>query len=71
MMWMLRVLRMVVAHNVSEYRYMDDVTENLAGGFENLEIKIHVYVKRETWICTTWPSFFLNCRLLFITSAQK
>ena len=22
-------------------------------------------------ICTTWPSFPLNCRLLFITSAQK
>ena len=71
MMWMLRVLRMVVAHNVSEYRYMDDVTENLADGFKNLEIKIHVYVKRQTWICTTWRSFPLNYRLLFITSTQK
>ena len=37
----------------------------------NSEIKIHVYVKRQTWICTTWPSFPLNCRLLFITSTQK
>ena len=33
---MLRVLRMVVAHDVSEYKYMDDVTENLARGFENV-----------------------------------
>ena len=32
---------------------------------------IHVYAKRQTWICTTWPSFPLNCRLLFITSTQK
>ena len=23
----------------------------------NSEIKIHVYAKRQTWICTTWPSF--------------
>ena len=37
----------------------------------NSEIKIHVYAKRQTWICTTWPSFPLNCRLLFITSTQK
>ena len=32
------------------------------------EIKIHVYAKRFSWICTTWPSFSLNCRVLFITS---
>ena len=23
----------------------------------NREIKIHVYAKLQTWICTTWPSF--------------
>ena len=33
---MLRVLRMVVAHDLSEYIYMDDVTENLARRFENV-----------------------------------
>ena len=35
----------------------------------NREIKIHVYAKRETWICTLWPSFFLlvvNCLLLLL-----
>ena len=29
MMWMLRALWSVVAHDLSEYRYMDDVTRNL------------------------------------------
>ena len=33
-------------------------------------IKSHVYAKRQSWICTTWPSFVLNCRLLFITSTH-
>ena len=37
----------------------------------NREIKIHVYPKWQTWICTTWPSFPLNFRFLFITSTQK
>ena len=37
----------------------------------NREIKIHVYAKWQTWICTTWPSFPLNFRLLFITSTQQ
>ena len=35
------------------------------------EIKIHVYAKRQTWIYTTWPSFHLIFRLLFIASTQK
>ena len=35
------------------------------------EIKIHVYAKRQTWICTTWPSFPLIFRLSFIASTQK
>ena len=25
--------------------------------WKNREIKIHVYAKRQTWLCTTWPSF--------------
>ena len=35
------------------------------------EVKHHVYVKRQTRICTTWPSFPFTCRLLFIISTQK
>ena len=37
--------------------------------FANREIKIHVYVKRQTWICTTWPSFphiVVSCLLLLL-----
>ena len=37
----------------------------------NREIKIHVYARRQTWICTTWPSFPLNVRVLFIASTEK
>ena len=37
----------------------------------NREIKIHVYAKQQTWICTTWLSFPLIFRLLFIASTQK
>ena len=44
MMWILRALWLVVAHDLLEYRYMDDVTGNLfifvlfkmAWGFENV-----------------------------------
>ena len=35
------------------------------------EVKHHVYVKRQTRICTTWPSFAFSCRLLFIISTDK
>ena len=35
------------------------------------EIKSQVLAKRQTRSGTTWPSFRLNCRLLFITSTQK
>ena len=38
---------------------------------ENREVKHHVYVKRQTRICTTWPSFLLTCRLLFIISTPE
>ena len=35
------------------------------------EDKHHVNVKRQTQICTTWPSFIFTCRLLFIISTHK
>ena len=35
------------------------------------EVKHLVYVKRQTRICTTWPSFLFTCRLLFIISTHK
>ena len=37
----------------------------------NREVKHHVYVKRQTWICTTWWSFRPHCHLLFIISTHK
>ena len=37
----------------------------------NREVKHHVYVKLQTRICTTWPSFPFTCRLLFIASTNK
>ena len=40
-------------------------------GIGNREFKTHVCAKRQTWICAAWPSFTLNCRLLFITSTRK
>ena len=39
-------------------------------GFYRREIKIHVYAKRQTWICTTWPSFPLNCRFKTVFSIK-
>ena len=42
-----------------------------SGSVKTREIKIHVYDKRQTWICTTWPSVSLNCRQVFITSTKK
>ena len=35
------------------------------------EVKHHVYVKRQTRICTTRPSFSITCRLLVIISTHK
>ena len=35
------------------------------------EVKHHVYVKRQTRICTTWPSFPFTYRLRFIISTHK
>ena len=41
---------------------------NWAGlkSFKNREMKHCVYDKRQTWICTWWPSFPFTYRLLFI-----
>ena len=36
-----------------------------------LEVKLHVYVKRQTQIRTTWQRFPITCRLLFIISTHK
>ena len=38
---------------------------------DNREIKIHDYAKRKRGFCTTWPSFPLNCHLLFIIPTEK
>ena len=35
------------------------------------KVEYHVYVKRQTRIFTTWPSFLFTCRLLFIISTHK
>ena len=37
----------------------------------NRKITHHVYVKRQTRICTAWPSFLFTCRLLLIISTPK
>ena len=37
----------------------------------NREAKHHVYVKRQTRICTTSPIFLFTCRLLFIIYTPK
>ena len=52
---------------------IDDLLDDLNHKFNPLirEIKIQVYAKRQTWICTTWPSFPLIFRLLFTASTQK
>ena len=62
--------------NILFYYFMEIKTSKISGHSwhrrrNNREIKIHVYAKRQTWICTTWPSFPLIFRLLFIASTQK
>ena len=55
------------------------VTRDLTGNFSQTvcskrvvrEVKRHVYVKRQTRMCTTWLSFLFTCRLLFIISTLK
>ena len=37
----------------------------------NRKITHHFYVKRQTRICTAWPSFLFTCRLLLIISTPK
>ena len=71
-MWMLRALWLVVAHDLFEYTYMDDVTGklvffvsyNMARGFEKIfeiiRIK-HVNARQKefspTWECLTYKKF--------------
>ena len=47
----------------------------LRDGFEDTsntrEVNIHINVKWQTRICTTWPSFLITCRLLFIISTPE
>ena len=47
----------------------------LRDGFEDTsnarEVKHHINVKRQTRICTTWPSFLITCLLLFIISTPE
>ena len=35
------------------------------------EVNHHLYVKRQTRICTTWSSFLFTCRLRFIISTRN
>ena len=56
------------------YTNMAAVTSCKNGLFSaySWEVKHHVYVKRQTWICTTWSSLRpCTCRLLFIISTHK
>ena len=39
--------------------------------YRTREVKHHVYVKRQTRICTRWLSFLFTCRLMFIVSSPK
>ena len=39
--------------------------------YNNREGKHDIYVKRQTRLCTTWPSFPITCRLVFIISTHK
>ena len=38
---------------------------------DNRVVKLHLSVKRQTPICTTWSCFAFTCRLLFIISTHK
>ena len=48
LMWMLRALWLVVAHGLSAYRYMDDVTQNLFSLFCST-------TGRPIWRLKPWP----------------
>ena len=61
--------------------WMSKKTTQVFGSFFNFQpddaflkfrqVKHHVYVKRQTRICTTWLSFLFTCRSLFIISRPK
>ena len=52
---------------------LSNCTVGLFAGFNLVigEVKHHLYVKRQTRICTTWSSFPLTCRLRFIISTHN
>ena len=60
MMWMLRALWLVLAHDLSEYRYMDDVTRNLFSLFCStwravLKMFVRLFRIKASWIL--WKKF--------------
>ena len=52
-------------HKIKLLYQTEVTTPNELMKIDNREIKIHVYAKRQTWICTTWPSFF-QVQVLYI-----
>ena len=57
---------------VHKYGCRDIMSNDLFSAYSiNREVKHHVYVKRQMWICTTWSSFHPLCHLLFIISRHK
>ena len=63
---------------IVSWRFINALSVNLIHNaillWTNREVENHVsdvYVKRQTQICTTWPSFLLTCRLQFILSTHK
>ena len=72
--WLLNFrIRMFVKSAVSPTEYAQ--TANVKPQTANLDLKVskkhRVCGNRQTWIFTTWPSFPLNCRSLFIITTQK
>ena len=59
----------------SKEKYRGNITRKDAAQqnvrYHNREVKHHVYLKRQTRICSTCASFPFACRLLFIISTRK
>ena len=64
------LIRLYNCSLLSTIRYIV-VTSKLLAMNSNREVKHHVYVKRRTQICSTWPSFPVTCCLRFIISTHK
>ena len=60
---------------IVSWRFINALSVNLIHNaillWTNREVENHVYVQRQTQICTTWPSFLLTSRLQFILSTHK